>query len=349
MRPYDGAMDSRDLRRAAYERWLGLRDRISRSDALSRYFYEFRNQSSFTDLIHHDRMLADEVRMGAYREGIAKHVSDGDVVVDLGTGTGVLAFLAARSGARVVHAVEHSGELVEAARSVAQANGITNVEFHQIHSRSVTVGEPVDVIVHEQIGRDVFDEQAVANVSDLRDRLLRPGGKILPGVLDMYVEPVQLREDSRAPYAWTQDVGGISFAALGALRDKQNDAYRHLYFSPFPFDAYLADPEPIVRVDLHTIQPGALPTRLQIRREAVRDGSLDGFCVYFRAYFDDELSFTNAPDGPTTSWSTPLLRVEPQRVQRGDVIELELDTSDLANPKTWRWPDTATVATPSAR
>src|SRR4051812_47056359 len=111
--PYDDAMDSRDLRRAAYDGWLVLRDRINRSDALSRHFYEFRNRSSFTDLIQHDRMLADEVRMGAYREGIAKHVSHGDVVLDLGTGTGVLAFLAARSGARVVHAVEHSGELVE--------------------------------------------------------------------------------------------------------------------------------------------------------------------------------------------------------------------------------------------
>ncbi|MFQ5690254.1 MAG: hypothetical protein ACE5HQ_08280 [Gemmatimonadota bacterium] len=43
----------------------------------------------------HEKLLADEVRISAYCRAIEKYVDEGDVVIDLGTGTGVLAFMAA--------------------------------------------------------------------------------------------------------------------------------------------------------------------------------------------------------------------------------------------------------------
>jgi len=41
-------------------------------------------------------MVFDKVRMDVYHEGISRNVKHGDVVVDLGTGTGILALFAAQ-------------------------------------------------------------------------------------------------------------------------------------------------------------------------------------------------------------------------------------------------------------
>ena len=51
------------------------------------YLYDLMNRQVFTDLLWHERMLADRVRIEAYRKGISGSVKPGDVVIDLGTGT----------------------------------------------------------------------------------------------------------------------------------------------------------------------------------------------------------------------------------------------------------------------
>lgn len=312
-----------------------LRARLARSARARRVLYELRNRRLFADLFQHDRMLADRVRTDAYWAGIGKHVADGDVVIDLGTGSGVLAMFAAKQGARV-HAVEH-GPIVEAARAVARSNGMTGIEFHRTNSRRLELDEKVDAIVHEQIGDAVFDEHVVANIADLRDRFLKPGGRIYPGRLDMYVEPVQLREDMRAPFASQQRLHGIDFSALRELEAQQPHGYLYRLFRPFPFGHFLSQPEPVVSIDLSTAHHSDLPTEIRYQRDVVRPGHLDGYCVYFDAYFDDDLSFTTSPAGPGTSWATPFLRVPSRHVETGERISLSLTCDDLAEPSSWRW------------
>jgi hypothetical protein len=98
-------------------------------------------------------------------------------VVDLGTGSGVLGFSAARPGsgrprARDRARADHRG----GTSGRALANGIHNVVFHRVHSSAFEVPEGADVILHEQIGVAMFDERVVENVAELRDRILKPGG-----------------------------------------------------------------------------------------------------------------------------------------------------------------------------
>ncbi len=52
------------------------------------------------------RCLADEQRTLAFKAAIEAAVKPSDVVLDVGTGSGVMSMLAARSGARRVYAVE---------------------------------------------------------------------------------------------------------------------------------------------------------------------------------------------------------------------------------------------------
>jgi protein arginine N-methyltransferase 1 len=308
---------------------------LARSSTAQRLAYAWGNRRLFSDFFQHDRMLADRVRVDAYKAGIEKHIQPGQVVVDVGTGTGVLGFLAAQRGAKV-HAVEH-GKIIEAAEAVARDNGLDNVTFHRSHSGNLELPEKADAILHEQIGEAAYDEKIVENLADLRNRLLKPGGRIYPGRLDMYVEPVQLRADLRAPFVWQQNINGIDFRRL---RDFVTPTHRYLFkaFRPFPFGHFLCEPEAVVSIDLETATVADMPKNVSYERSVTVPGILDGYCVYFTAYFDDELSFTSSPESKGTSWGNILMRVESQPVEVGDAVKLSLAADPLSRTSTWRWP-----------
>ena len=98
----------------------GLRKLAKLSPKASAYVYDLINRQTFTDLSWHERMLADRIRVEAYRRGIAGSIKPGDVVIDLGTGTGILAFMASRAGAKHIYAIDHS-DFIDVAREIAAA------------------------------------------------------------------------------------------------------------------------------------------------------------------------------------------------------------------------------------
>ena len=57
----------------------------------------------------HRQFLEDAVRLDAFSRAIAEVVRPGHVVVDLGSGTGVLGLLACRAGASRVYSVDQTG------------------------------------------------------------------------------------------------------------------------------------------------------------------------------------------------------------------------------------------------
>ena len=83
---------------------------------------------SYAYLYHQKQMLSDGVRMAAYRDAIFAHAElfEGRAVLDVGTGSGILAVWCAQAGARVVHAVEYTSVAAHAAR-LAAANGVGDV------------------------------------------------------------------------------------------------------------------------------------------------------------------------------------------------------------------------------
>jgi len=309
---------------------------LNRDPKNSSSTYQKINKEAFDHLREHELMLIDHHRVDSYQAAIARFVHPGDTVIDLGTGVGILAFFAAKQDAKKVYAIDHS-KIIWIAEQVAIFNKIDNVEFIQIHSKQLTLAAPVDVIVHDQIGNFLLDEDMVENICDLRDRLLKKGGRIIPDTFDLFIEPVKIIDSQHVPLIKDMNIHGIDFSCL--QEDVAEEDYSYLWKSdPATVDYYLCDPQPIYSFNLQTINPGDIPDALEYSRVVQHAGRLDGFIVYFRCAFDEDIEITTGPfQNRATSWKYCLLRVETAFYEQGDLLNFELKADDLRFPPTWRW------------
>ena len=90
------------------------------------------------------------------------------MVVDIGTGTVVLAVAAAKAGARKVYAIEQR-RLALTAKEIFKANGVEHiVELIQGWSTDISLPEKAHVIITETIGNRIFDENILRIVEDAK-------------------------------------------------------------------------------------------------------------------------------------------------------------------------------------
>ncbi|MGI9584075.1 MAG: 50S ribosomal protein L11 methyltransferase, partial [Acidimicrobiia bacterium] len=110
------------------------------------------DDSAISSFDFHHSMLADSARTQSFLKAILSTVKPGDVVVDIGAGTGVLSMFAVMAGARMVYAIERE-PIIGVAMEVAEANGLSDrIRFIHGSSDEVVLPEKADVVVSETIG-----------------------------------------------------------------------------------------------------------------------------------------------------------------------------------------------------
>ena len=80
------------------------------------------DKSPLETLDFHRSMLVDEERCLTFMRAILNRVRPGDIVLDIGSGTGILTLFACLAGARHVYAVEQDS-VIEVARRICRENG----------------------------------------------------------------------------------------------------------------------------------------------------------------------------------------------------------------------------------
>ncbi len=103
--------------------------------------------------------LIDTERTVAFAKAIQNVVKQGDVVVDLGTGSGILAMIAAKAGARKVYAVERDENNIRTLESTFISNNLAEV-IEVIHgdATETSLPEDIDLIIAEMIATALIEE-----------------------------------------------------------------------------------------------------------------------------------------------------------------------------------------------
>ncbi|HWK36403.1 methyltransferase domain-containing protein [Sphingomonas sp.] len=269
----------------------------------------------------HFRIIADHRRNTAYDAAIRRAVTPGCTVLDIGSGTGLLAMMAARAGAGHVYSCEMNPAVAEAARAIVAANGLAD-RVTVIAKKSTDLdlavdlgGAPVDVLVSEIISNDLLAEAALPVMNDAVRRLLKPGGRMVPESGQILVALADLPLPERE---FLYDVAGFDVSLFHALAERPQ-----LVKTDDP-DLRLRSPaKELFHFDFTTGGPWG---PLRAWTDCIADGGrVSGVVQWMRFQLDAETVYETRPGpGPSSSWATLFYPFDcPVRPPAGSALRIE--------------------------
>lgn len=275
----------------------------------------------------HLRMLRDRARTEGFREAIARRVQPGAVVVDVGTGTGVLATFAARAGADRVYAIEASSMAAVARRIVDEAGIGDRVEVIRGRSFAVTLPRRADLLVTETIGNDPLSEHILEIVADAKKRLLRPGAAVIPERIDVFAVLCDVGAAARDDRVFTEQnlaalraAYDVDFGVLAQGASRVTEEYVDIERARSI--TRLSAPTLLTSIDLR----GDVSTRVDasVGLEVIAEGDADGLLLFFRLGLGEGVELLADPERVSADhhWRYPLHFRDPSdHVVPGDVVE----------------------------
>lgn len=146
-------------------------------------------------LPYHYEMISDNKRVSAFKKSI-EQVCKGKIVLESGTGSGILSIMAARAGAKKVFAIEKDPVVGLKARAnfkSAQLTGVIEfIEKDLLELRREDLGgETPQVIIAENLSTWMTTEPIMEVMNHLHDLFPEPEIVRLPSTVSNYIELAQ--------------------------------------------------------------------------------------------------------------------------------------------------------------
>jgi SAM-dependent methyltransferase len=278
------------------------------------------------NLDNHHVMLRDTLRTLSYRHAIQRVVQPGDVVLDLGCGTGILGFFAAKAGASRVYGIERRPDILMLAQAMAAANGLEQMRFIEGASSQILESRlqpKPSVLISEILGNGILEENVLEFTLDARNRFLTENPRLVPWKIEVWLFGFSApqRFDLTPEVAALSQIYDLDLSLYGQVL-AQKATLRAERFQPTLQQA-ITDDVLGIALDLTTLKDSVFVTTVGL--PILHDGALSGVCGYFKAWLDETTVLTNAPWAPPTHW-TQLLYTLPKNlpVVAGQTIQCEL-------------------------
>ncbi|XP_046536876.1 protein arginine N-methyltransferase 7 isoform X2 [Equus quagga] len=164
-------------------------------------------RSSYADMLH------DKDRNMKYYQGIQAAVSrvkdrgQNALVLDIGTGTGLLSMMAVTAGADFCYAIEVFKPMADAAVKIVEKNGFSDkIKVINKHSTEVTVGPDGDmpcranILITELFDTELIGEGALPSYEHAHRHLVQENCEAVPHRATIYAQLVE----SRRMWSWNK-------------------------------------------------------------------------------------------------------------------------------------------------
>uniref|UniRef100_A0A3Q3XAX7 type I protein arginine methyltransferase n=1 Tax=Mola mola TaxID=94237 RepID=A0A3Q3XAX7_MOLML len=266
----------------------------------------------------HEEMLKDEVRTLTYRNSMYhnKHVFKDKIVLDVGSGTGILSMFAAKAGAKHIECSSIS-EYSERIIKSNHLDSVITIFKGKVEEVELPV-DKVDIIISEWMGYCLFYESMLNTVIFARDKWLKSGGLMFPDRASLYVVAIEDRQYKDYKIHWWENVYGFDMTCIRnvAMKEPLVD---------------LVDPKQVVtnsclikEVDIYTVKTEDLSFSSAFCLQIQRNDYIHALVTYFHIEFTKchkKTGFSTAPDAPYTHWKQTVFYLEDYlTVRRGEEI-----------------------------
>jgi hypothetical protein len=292
-------------------------------------------KGKYGELVPHQTMIQDKYRTNSYLEAIDQAVNEDDIVIDFGSGTGILAMWAAKT-AMHVYAIERNPVTAQMLIANIERNEFNNITVYVGSAKEFMADYPAleaDLVISECIGDHIFENSMVVDFL----RLVEETGaqKQIPSHFMLYHHSQYINRKQEK-----FDRQKALFSSMGIHLDLLNeeympnafldvayfesgDDYRDYYFGYTPGDKVLL---------MDFVKESDLKDTMDIHMPHASEPG-DYIMLYYIINLYGDVWFTNTPSRPPTgnhSYFQRLINVSEYR-QKSFKLRIDYEYDELGN------------------
>jgi len=273
----------------------------------------------------HIPMLAHTARNEAYEAAIKAKINPGDIVLDIGTGSGLLAMMAIRAGAAHVYACELNPTIAGAARDIIDRNGFADkITLIEKHSSQIVIGqdmpEKADLLVTEIFDNGLVGEGALPTIGHAWQALLKPEARTIPEAATL--KACVISSPHFKSYHQITEVNGFDLSPMAALAHPMGYKDVNFDFKTSDTDMALSEAFTLFKWNFTEIPAQSFQTNIQF--QAIQSGTANAVMMWFDLHLSDDITFSTEAPHPQDHWREVCQMIrQPSDIHKSDNLTLK--------------------------
>lgn len=273
-------------------------------------------------LIHFRELLADEIRIQAFKKAIFKVVDEHTAIAEIGFALGTYSFFAAMKNAKSIYAIE-MGDIFHIGTEIARQNNFYDkITFYHNHSKEVKLPEKVDYLIMEDYTPMLAYRGLYDTIVDARQRFLKPSGKFIPNTFILKFALVEYEDFYNDLHIWKKEndlVYDINWEYTTEL------VFNRAHYATKPGIKLLS--KEIVLSEIDMMQSNDITFKFSDDIQIKKPGTIHGIIGWWDCWFRPDQYFSNSPLEPVNTWGQMYFPIRnPVKVAPKDSVKVNFSS-----------------------
>jgi len=274
----------------------------------------------------HIPMLAHEKRNSAYAAAIRAKIRPGDIVLDIGAGSGLLSMMAVREGAAHVYACEAEGLMARLAQDIIDRNGMSDkITIIAKHSSELRIGVDMptkaDMLITEIFDNALVGEGMLPSLRHAREHLVKADGAIIPQAATLHAALVAAPQFCR--YHQLSDVSGFDLSPINALAHPLGYKDMNFDFDSDPTNIKISDDFIAYHWGFDAAPDTMFTNVISVKTQ--KTGMADCVLMWFSLQLADNITFSTERPNHYDHWRQVVQMLQkPIACKEGDTVSVQV-------------------------